>query len=186
MSVPKDRPQPGPGAPLTVEREQYRRLMAQGMSNHRACLQIGVHPSTGMRWSKGRSMVDHTGKARYYPPIDAEAAATSPRYLSEDSRSAAAPPQQRPQRARWRLWPAAAAWSRDPFVGGGRDCPDGGDFPVRRSRAQRVEMELLPGQAATSTATDLRQQASSPSTAASQRPLPGAQAPGRCGSSTDV
>jgi hypothetical protein len=72
MSVPKDRPQPGPGAPLTAEREQYRRLMAQGLNNHQACLLIGVKPTTGMRWNKGRNMVDHTGKARYYPPIHAE------------------------------------------------------------------------------------------------------------------
>src|SRR6195952_5575703 len=56
------------------------------MSNHRACLEIGVHPTTGMRWSKGRNMVDHTGKARYYPPIHAEPGATSPRYLSEEER----------------------------------------------------------------------------------------------------
>ncbi len=32
MSVPKKRPQPEPGAPLTAEREQYRRLMAQGLN----------------------------------------------------------------------------------------------------------------------------------------------------------
>src|SRR6195952_4386076 len=86
MSAPKDHSQTGPGAPLTTEREQYRRLMAQGMNNHQACLLIGVHPTTGMRWSKGRNMVDHTGKARYYPPIHAEPAATSPRYLSEEER----------------------------------------------------------------------------------------------------
>jgi len=86
MSVPKDRPQTGPGAPLTTEREQYRRLMAQGMNNHQACLLIGVHPTTGMRWRDGRKMVDHTGKARYYPPIHAEPGATSPRYLSEEER----------------------------------------------------------------------------------------------------
>jgi IS30 family transposase len=67
MSVPKDRPQPGPGAPLTAEREQYRRLMAQGLNNHRACLQIGINPTSGMRWPKGRNMVDHTGKARVSP-----------------------------------------------------------------------------------------------------------------------
>ena len=72
MSVPKKRPQPGRGAPLTTEREQYRRLMAQKPNNHQACLQIGVHPTTGSRWSKGRNMVDSTGKARYYPPVHAE------------------------------------------------------------------------------------------------------------------
>ncbi len=86
MSVPKDRPQTRPGAPLTAEREQYRRLMAQGLNNHQACLQIGVHPTTGMRWRKGRTMVDHTGKARYYPPVHAEPAVSSPRYLSEETR----------------------------------------------------------------------------------------------------
>jgi len=86
MSVPKKRPQPGPGAPLTAERGQYRRLMAQGLNNHQACLLIGVNPTTGMRWSKGRGMVDHTGKARYYPPIHAEPVAISTRFLSEEER----------------------------------------------------------------------------------------------------
>ncbi len=86
MSVPKDPPQPGPGAPSTAEREQYRRLMTQGPNNHQACLLIGVHPTTGMRWRKGRNSVDHKGKARYYPPIHAEPAASSPRYLSEEER----------------------------------------------------------------------------------------------------
>ena len=86
MSMQKKRPQPGPGAPLTAEREQYRRLMAQGLNNHQACVQIGVHPITGSRWSKGRNMVDHTGKARYYPPVHAEPKAISARYLSEEER----------------------------------------------------------------------------------------------------
>jgi len=39
-----------------------------------------------MRWRKGWNMVDHTGKARYYPPIHAEPVAISPRYLSEEER----------------------------------------------------------------------------------------------------
>ncbi len=86
MSAPKNRPQPGPGALLTAEREQYRRLMPQGLNSHQACLQIGVNPTTGMRSSKGRNMVDATGKARYYPPIHAEPVAISPRYLSEEER----------------------------------------------------------------------------------------------------
>ena len=86
MAVPKKRPRPGPGAPLTAEREQYRRLMAQGLKNHQACLIVGVNPTTGMRWSKGRNMVDHTGKARYYPPVHAKPKLISPRYLSEEER----------------------------------------------------------------------------------------------------
>lgn len=43
MTVPKSRPQPGPGAPLTAERERYLRLVAQGMSNVQACREVGVH-----------------------------------------------------------------------------------------------------------------------------------------------
>ena len=46
--------------------------MAQGLNNHQACLQIGVNPTTWSRWSKGRSMVDHTGKGLHYPPTHAE------------------------------------------------------------------------------------------------------------------
>jgi IS30 family transposase len=86
MSVPKERPQPGPGAPLTAEREQYRRLMAQGLNHHQACLQTGVHPTTGSRWSKGRSMVDSTGTARFHPPVHTEPKRISARYLSEEER----------------------------------------------------------------------------------------------------
>jgi len=55
MPVPRDRPQPGPGAPLTAEREQYRRLMAQGLNNHQACLLIGVDPTTGNLLAAGQS-----------------------------------------------------------------------------------------------------------------------------------
>src|SRR5450755_435623 len=86
MAVPKDRPRPGPGAPLTAERERYLRLVAQGMSNYRACREIGVHPTTGMRWRDGRKMVDSSGRARYYPPIAAPPVVISARFLSEDER----------------------------------------------------------------------------------------------------
>ena len=71
MSVSKDRPQPGPGAPLRAERESYRRLMAQGFNNHQACLQIGVHPSTGMRCRKSRNMVDSPANLSHTHPRDA-------------------------------------------------------------------------------------------------------------------
>ena len=71
MRVSKDRRRPGRGAPLTAERERYLRLVAQGMSNVQACREVGVHPTTGVRWRDGRKMVDGGGRARYYPPIDA-------------------------------------------------------------------------------------------------------------------
>ena len=53
MAVPKDHPQPGPGAPLTAERDRYRRLMALGMSNYRACLEIGAAPDHGHAVEQG-------------------------------------------------------------------------------------------------------------------------------------
>ena len=86
MSVSKGRPRPGPGAPLTAERERYLRLVAQGMGNVQACREVGVHPTTGVRWRDGRNMVDHTGRARYYPPIAAPPVVISARFLSEDER----------------------------------------------------------------------------------------------------
>src|SRR5664279_5908120 len=86
MSVSTGRPRPGPGAPLTAERESYLRLVAQGMSNVQAGREVGVHPTTGMRWRDGPKMVDGGDRARYYPPINAHPVAISPRYLSEDER----------------------------------------------------------------------------------------------------
>ncbi len=58
--------------------------MVQGLNSNQACLIVGVNPTTGMRWSKGRIMVDHTGKARYYLPVHAEPKVISSRYLSEE------------------------------------------------------------------------------------------------------
>ncbi len=64
MPVPKDRPQPGPGGPLTSERERYLRLAAQGMSNVDACREVGAHRITGTRWRDGRTMTDSGGRPR--------------------------------------------------------------------------------------------------------------------------
>ncbi len=66
MAMPEERPQPGLGASLTTERESCRRLMAQGLTHQCACVQSGVHVSSGMRWRKSRNMVNRTGKARCY------------------------------------------------------------------------------------------------------------------------
>ena len=81
MRVSKDRRRPGPGAPLTAERERYLRLGGEGMSNVQACREVGVHPTTGVRWRDGRKMVDSGGRARYYPPIAAPPVVISARFL---------------------------------------------------------------------------------------------------------
>ena len=85
MTVPKDRPQPGRGTPLTSERERYLRLVAQGMSNVDACREVGVH-RTGTRWRDGRTMIDSGGHARDDAPIGAGPVVVSARFLSEDER----------------------------------------------------------------------------------------------------
>jgi IS30 family transposase len=51
-----------------------------------ACREVGVHRITGIRWRDGRNMVDHTDRARYYPPIAAPPVVISARFLSEDER----------------------------------------------------------------------------------------------------
>jgi hypothetical protein len=56
------------------------------MSNYRACREIGVHPTTGMRWRDGRKSVDSGGRTRYYPPIAAPPVVISAQFLSEDER----------------------------------------------------------------------------------------------------
>jgi transposase, IS30 family len=76
---------PGPGKPLTAQRELYLRLMKQGLSNSEACRQLGIHRKTGQRWRCGRR---HRARGReyYYRPITAPPTPVSARFLSEDER----------------------------------------------------------------------------------------------------
>jgi transposase, IS30 family len=82
------RPKKRGPAPLADKRDQYLRLMAQGMSNSAACRQVGVNRKTGNRWRYGRKIVDRAGNVRVYAPITEHPAddAISPRFLSEDER----------------------------------------------------------------------------------------------------
>jgi len=74
-------------APLAEKRDQYLRLMAQGMNNSEACREVGINRRTGTRWRYGRTIVNSAGDERTYPPINqAEPPAISDRYLSEDER----------------------------------------------------------------------------------------------------
>ncbi|GGL14489.1 hypothetical protein GCM10010094_89130 [Streptomyces flaveus] len=73
-------------APLAEKRDQYLRLVAQGLSNSAACREVGIARKTGNRWRYGRKVVDRSGREHVYPPITEErdTCANSPRYLSED------------------------------------------------------------------------------------------------------
>lgn len=81
------RRKPG-SAPLAAKRDQYLRLMAQGMSNSAACRELGINRRTGSRWRYGRKVADRTGRVRVYPPIteQQDPDAISARFLSEDER----------------------------------------------------------------------------------------------------
>jgi IS30 family transposase len=75
-----------PGGPPQIEkRDQYLRLMAQGMNNSEACRIVGVGRGTGIYWRYGRTVKNPDGSVRRYDPIMA-AVQISERFLSEDER----------------------------------------------------------------------------------------------------
>ena len=77
-------PKPGPGKPLTAQRELYFRLMKQGLNNSEACRLVGIHRSTGQHWRHGRR-VRNKGREYYYRPITPRPPASA-RFLSEEER----------------------------------------------------------------------------------------------------
>jgi transposase, IS30 family len=80
------RGRPG-SAPQTEKREQFARLIAQGVSNLQACRIVGVNRRTGKRWRHGRAVTARDGTRRHYPPvINVGKREISSRYLSEDER----------------------------------------------------------------------------------------------------
>jgi transposase len=79
------RQKPGPGKPLTAQREHYFRLMRQGLNNSEACRLVGIHRSTGQHWRHGRRL-RNKGREYYYRPITAPPRTVSARFLSEDER----------------------------------------------------------------------------------------------------
>ena len=84
--IHNDRQRPGPGAPLTAERDLYLRQRAQGMSNSQACRVVGINRRTGTRWRYGRTIPNKTGLPFVYLPIPTKPVVISPRYLSESER----------------------------------------------------------------------------------------------------
>lgn len=77
-------------APLADKRDQYLRLMAQGMSNAAASREVGINRKTGTRWRYGRTETVRSGRTYTYSPIDKKSTAISTRFLSEDERIAIA------------------------------------------------------------------------------------------------
>src|SRR5665647_3137192 len=74
-------------APQTVKREQFARLIAEGVSSSEACRIVGLNRRTGKRWRHGRTITVRDGRKLHYPPvISARKREISSRYLSEDER----------------------------------------------------------------------------------------------------
>lgn len=70
--------------PLAREREEYFRLMGQGLSSAEACKVVGINYRTGKRWRNGRAA---SGKAKARPPVQAQVVSPGyARYLREDDR----------------------------------------------------------------------------------------------------
>jgi hypothetical protein len=54
------RQKPGPGKPLTAQRELYFRLMKQGLNSSEACRLVGIHRASGRNDER-----QHTGDDPY-------------------------------------------------------------------------------------------------------------------------
>ena len=73
--------------PLHDKRDEFARLIAEGVPSARASRMVGVNPRTGKRWRNGRRLA--CGRSVIdYPPVITTAPTRqySPRYLSEDER----------------------------------------------------------------------------------------------------
>jgi transposase, IS30 family len=69
---------------LVREREEYFRLMDQGLSSAEACKRVGINTRTGKRWRNGRAA---SGKDKARPPVLAAVPPEGPsRYLREADR----------------------------------------------------------------------------------------------------
>ena len=69
---------------LVREREEYFRLMDQGLSSAEACKRVGINYRTGKRWRNGQGAA---GSRRARPPVRAQRLSEGPsRYLRETDR----------------------------------------------------------------------------------------------------
>jgi transposase len=73
--------------PDVEKRERFARLIAEGVSNRRACQLVGIARKTGTRWRLGRTITLPDGRTRHYPAVvSRQRREISSRYLSEDER----------------------------------------------------------------------------------------------------
>src|SRR6266516_4194893 len=76
------------GRALTEKQDRFVRLIAQGVSNSKACRLVGINRRTGTRWRFGRTVVNTAGADVHYAPVrSATPPKRHPRYLSLDERT---------------------------------------------------------------------------------------------------
>jgi IS30 family transposase len=69
---------------LVREREEYLRLVREGLSNRQACEVVGINSRTGKRWRNGRN---RSGRSKGAPPVTAVVPPVGPsRFLVEADR----------------------------------------------------------------------------------------------------
>ena len=73
-------------APQTAKREEFSRLITEGLSIAEAVRRVGIHYRTGRRWLRGRTVRLPSGVAHHYDPVIIVKAPVSARFLSEDER----------------------------------------------------------------------------------------------------
>lgn len=84
FEIRQDRGKPQGRRALVREREEYFRLMDQGLTSVEACKIVGINYRTGKRWRNGRAA---SGKQKASPPALAPPPPKGPsRYLGEDDR----------------------------------------------------------------------------------------------------
>ena len=76
------------GGMLVEERQQFGRLIEQGVGPCEACRIVGISRRTGTRWRFGHIIRNSAGEAVHYPPVSLAAPKPRhPRYLSLEERA---------------------------------------------------------------------------------------------------
>ena len=131
-------------APQTAKREEFTRLIAEGLSIAETVRRVGIHYRTGRRWLRGRTVSLPSGGARHYDPVIIVKPSVSARFLSEDERITIADLRRRGHTIRdigTRLGRAPSTVSRELRR---NQAPEGGYQPFRAHRMAAAR-RLRPG-----------------------------------------
>jgi Helix-turn-helix domain/Homeodomain-like domain len=121
-------------APQTAKRNEFTRLIAEGLSIAEAARRVGIHYRTGRRWLRGRTVRLPSGATHQYAPVIIVKAPVSARFLFEEERITIGDLRRRGHTIRdigIRLGRAPSTVSRELRR---NQAPDGGYRPFRAQR----------------------------------------------------